>query len=215
LTDRRGSLILRLVVSRLAILLLLPSTALASTERAPNQVSVRVPALEWADHDGTRHPFLDPSASDGTSFAAAGARLAYARSYSDYFELEPAVECLVPLGLEHWPGTPVELRFLLAFRGVLPLADGRLDLTLSVELGPTVSHLRDLTSLGAAVAGYAGTRFWITEAWGVSLEVGAGANIPLWGEQGGPGLPGDDTSSGYMQQEWNLLRLSVGVEVRF
>jgi hypothetical protein len=124
---------LGLAATTLPLLLALvaaPSDAGAETERPPNQFSGTLSpgVVTWYSGD---HPSLPDRKVDVTSFFGIGIRAAYARSFTPYFELEPAFEVAMPFFLEGAtnPGEITDIRLGVALRGVLPLLDGRLDLT--------------------------------------------------------------------------------------
>lgn len=182
-------------------------------ENKCNQVSFSIPILDWAGYIMTQHPkLMEDGQADVGSFFAFGLRVAYARSFFGYFELEPAIEFLLPLDLG-WPDNPFEARFLISTRGFLPLAGGVFDLAFECEGGPVVSRLMEMTSLSFALSAYLTGRIWIRQKYGVFLGLGTGYLFKLTGESGTP--QGYASSDKYFQSEWQFIRLRLGVAIRF
>jgi hypothetical protein len=202
---------LGLAATTLPLLLALvaaPAAAGTETERPPNQFSGALSpgVVTWYSGD---HPSLPDRKVDVTSFFGIGIRAAYARSFTPYFELEPAFEVAMPFFLEGAtnPGEITDIRLGVALRGVLPLLDGRLDLTLELQASAAFAFLRSLTGYGLDVVGRLGIRYWFDNWVGVLLAVGHGYTF---------GLAGESTADGsYRQDEWRLLTLDLGVAYRF
>ena len=184
-------------------LFFIPSAAHADNRIAPhdNEVIAMVTPLSFAGFFG-RHPTKEKI--DTVSIAAVGLLIGYERHFSPYFRMGPRFEYLFPVAQSD---DLHELRFVGALHGVLPLADGLVELSLGADAGLavyTLADMKDHTVTAFSVGGILGVRVWPSDHVAVALDIG-------------PTIMPDSNESqdGFSLSSFRILKASLGVALGF